>query len=268
MSLEQQLRRLENEKAQLQNLLHSSRQAARLSPSPPKSRNLTPTLGSPSTGITVPSEQPDSPTLRQGTSGLSPHPQSLFKQATGACSLPSNPVSSQWPGPVSPRTPTRKDMSARRVTSHFQIPSDGSFGGWLQSERNAPTTPSKHSNFDRTPALDSPSDLQRSEGRSPGNTRRPPSSIARSTGKSASFKSVPTDSRPHEHWVSLAGPKFSSQSTPAKSPPRMDPSTHGPPPAMRSLTADEEGAVLFSCGHKIYKPPRKLNKNIVGYVYE
>jgi hypothetical protein len=78
----------------------------------------------------------------------------------------------------------------------------------------------------------------------------------------------PASSRSEMQSVPSTDGKATIRSTPARSqPPRMATLRYGAPDGMLPIR-DDGDALLYACGHKVYKPPRKLNKNVVGYLYE
>ena len=264
----EQLRNLEVEKARLRVLLHAQQQKARNSPSPNKSKDSPSVFSSPSSLATrnVRDSRIATPTRNASrpasSSGSGPKPAATL-------SLAATPNSSlRFTNEDSPSTPTRASTGVLSSASSTQRSYDSRFSGWPEDD-DVPATPTRKSKVATPSSLGSSKlAVNNSQARlskenllaSTSSNPRAASSQRKDTGP-ASFTS-------EMQSVSSTGGKATSKSTPARSqPPRMATLRYGAPDGMLPVR-DDGDALVYACGHKVYKPPRKLNKNVVGYLYE
>lgn len=265
----EQLRNLEVEKARLRVLLHAQQQKARNSPSPNKSRDSSSVFSSPSslatrtskdTKIATPARNVPRPTSSSGSASRPP----------ATLSLAATPNSSlRFTNKDSPSTPTRASTGFLSSVSSTQRSYDSRFSGWPEDD-DEPATPTRKSKG-ATPSSLGPPKLAMNTGQarlskenllsSNSINRRAVSSQVKRPGPASSMSEAPQS-------VSSTGGKATSKSTPARSqPPRMATLRYGAPDGMLPVR-DDGDALVYACGHKVFKPPRKLNKNVVGYLYE
>ena len=264
----EQLRNLEVEKARLRVLLHAQQQKARNSPSPKKSKDSPSVFSSPSSLATrtVRDSRMATPTRNASrpvsSSGIGPKPAATLSLAATPNS------SSRFTNEDSPSTPTRASTAVLSSASSTQRSYDSRFSGWPEDD-DVPATPTRKSKVATPSSLGSPKLAVNNEQArlskenllaSTSSNPRAASSHRKDTGP-ASFTS-------EMQSVSSTGGKATSKSTPARSqPPRMATLRYGAPDGMLPVR-DDGDALVYACGHKVYKPPRKLNKNVVGYLYE
>jgi hypothetical protein len=264
----EQLRNLEVEKARLRVLLHAQQQKARNSPSPNRSRDNPSVFSSPSslatrtikdTRLATPARNVSRPVSSSGSASRPP----------ATLSLAATPNSSlRFTNKDSPSTPTRASTGVLSSASSTQRSYDSRFSGWPEDD-DVPATPTRKSKG-ATPLSSGPPKLAVNTDRarlskenllsSTWSNRRTASSQRQNTGPASSASEVQS--------VPSTGGKATSKSTPARSqPPRMATLRYGAPDGMLPVR-DDGDALVYACGHKVYKPPRKLNKNVVGYLYE
>jgi len=264
----EQLRNLEVEKARLRVLLHAQQQKARNSPSPNKSRDGPAVFSSPSSLATR--------TVKDGRVATSARNASRPVSSSGSVSRPAASLSlASTPNSSlrviekdSPSTPTRVSIGLLSSASSTRRSYDSRFSGWPEDD-DVPATPTRKSKVATPSSLGSPElVVNNTQARllrenllaSGSSNRRPAGSQRKDTGPASStseMQSVPSTSG-----------KATSKSTPARSqPPRMATLRYGAPDGMLPVR-DDGDALVYACGHKVYKPPRKLNKNVVGYLYE
>lgn len=270
LSNTEQLRNLEVEKARLRVLLHTQQQKARNSPSPSQSRDTPSVFNSPSSLATRAVK--NSKTLTSGRNSSRPGSSSEFKPRP----ITATPTVAVTPSPSlrvsnndSPSTPTRASFGIFSSASSTQRSYDSRFSGWPEDDACVPVTPTKSSKR-ATPStlglhtpLTSNNQARLSKENllsSNSSNRRAVSSQTKSPGPGSSISQKPS--------VASTGGKATSKSTPARTqPPGMATLRYGAPHGMLPLR-DDGDALVYACGHKVYKPPRKLNKNVVGYLYE
>jgi hypothetical protein len=265
----EQLRNLEVEKARLRVLLHAQQQKARNSPSPNKSRDSPSVFSSPSslatrttkdTKIVTPARNASRPVSSSGHAS----------RPAVSLSLAATPNSSvRYTNKDSPSTPTRASTGLLSSASSTQRSYDSRFSGWPEDD-DVPATPTRKSKG-ATPSSLGSSKLEGNTGQarlskenllaSSSSNRRAVSHQVRRPGPAS------TTSEMQQSVTSTSG-KATSKSTPARSqPPRLATLRYGAPDGMLPVR-DDGDALVYACGHKVYKPPRKLNKNVVGYLYE
>jgi hypothetical protein len=272
LSHTEQLNMPETEKARLRVLLHAEQQKVRASPSPRRSNDFPSVFNSPSSLANRPTKDPRNSifgqTSRPGSSsGLAVQPASAVPPltVTPKSSLRSCDQSS-------PSTPTRTSKGILSSTAGTQRSYDSRFSGFQEEDFAYPSTPSKPSKRTSSSSLRTPlantSQMRLSkENLTSTNSTKP---RAASAQKQQFTPLGSAKSPPHAPSVSSStgGGKVTSKSTPAMTkPPRMATLQYGAPAGLLPLS-DDGDAVLYSCGHKVYKPPRKLNKTVVGYLYE
>jgi hypothetical protein len=271
----EQLNLLEMEKAKLRVLLHAEQQKGRASPSPRRSNDFPSVFNSPSSLATRSTTRDSKITIFGQTSRPSSSSGLSVKPATAIPSLAMTPKSSSRSfDRDSPSTPTRTGkgvLSSTRGTG-TQRSYDSRFSGLQEEDFASPSTPSKPS---KRPS--SSTTLRSTPLANTSQTRLSKENL-RSTGSSKQRaigdRTVPASITPSTAHVapsvssSTGASKVTSKSTPARTkPPRMATLQYGAPAGLLRLS-DDGDAVLYSCGHKVYKPPRKLNKTVVGYLYE
>jgi len=265
----EQLNLLEMEKARLRVLLHAEQQKARATPSPRRPNDFPSVFNSPSSLATRPTKDSRSSlfgqTSRPGSSsGLPTRP------ATAVPSLTATPKSSLRSfNQISPSTPTRTSKGVLSSTPGTQRSYDSTFSGFQEEDFAIPSTPSKTPKRTSSTTLPRPTPLANTS-----QTRLSKENLNSKTLRAASDRpapaSVSSSQQPSPSVTSSAcgGWKVTSKSTPARSkPPRMATLQYGAPVGLLPLS-DDGDAVLYSCGHRVYKPPRKLNRTVVGYLYE
>jgi hypothetical protein len=266
----EQLNLLEMEKAKLRVLLHAEQQKLRVSPSPRRSNDFPPVFNSPSSLATRPTKDSRSSvfgqTSRPGSSSGLP-----VRPATAVPTLIATPKSSSRSfDRNSPSTPTRTSKGVPSSTTGTQRSYDSRFSGFQEEDFAFPNTPSKASKRAASTTLHSTPLANTSQTRL---SKENLSSTIPSKQRAVSDRTVPASvsaSSTHAPSVSSSagGGKVTSKSTPARTKPlRMATLQYGAPAGLLTLR-DDGDAVLYSCGHKVYKPPRKLNKIVVGYLYE
>jgi len=268
----EQLNLLEMEKAKLRVLLHAEQQKARASPSPRRSNDFPSVFNSPSSLATRSTTRDSKITIFGQTSRPSSSSGLPVRPATAAPSLIATPKSSVRPTDRnSPSTPTRTSKGVLSSTSGTQRSYDSRFSGFQEGDFATPSTPSKSSKRASSSAtLRSTPLANTSQTRlSKENLSSASSSKQRAVSNREFAASMPSSSQ-HAPSVtsSTGGGKATGKSTPARSkPPRMATLRYGAPVGLLPVS-DDGDAVVYSCGHKVYKPPRKLNKTVVGYLYE
>jgi hypothetical protein len=270
-----QLNLLKMEKAKLRVLLHAEQQKGKASPSPRRSNDFPSVFNSPSSLATRSTTRDSKITIFGQTSRPSSSSGLPVRPATAIPSLTITPKSSSRSfDRATPSTPTRTGrgvLSSTRSTG-TQRSYDSRFSGLQEEDFASPSTPSKPSKrpsssatLRSTPlANTSQTRLSKENLRSTGSSkqrvsgdRTTPAPTSASTTRAAPSVSSSTGAS-----------KVTSKSTPARTkPPRMATLQYGAPAGLLRLS-DDGDAVLYSCGHKVYKPPRKLNKTVVGYLYE
>jgi len=267
----ERLNLLEMEKAKLRVLLHAEQQKVRASPSPRRSNDFPSVFNSPSSLATRPTKDSRSSifgqTSRPGSSsGLPARP------ATAAPSLTATPKSSLRSfDRVSPTTPTRPSKGVLSSTPGTQRSYDSRFSGFQEDDFAVPNTPSKSSKrASRSTPLANTSQTRLSKenlNATQSSKQRVPNDQAAPASISSSQHEAPSVSS-STRFTGCG--KITSKSTPARAtskPPRMATLQYGAPAGLLPVS-DDGDAVLYSCGHRVYKPPRKLNKTVVGYLYE
>lgn len=268
LSNAEQLRNLEVEKARLRVLLHAQQQKARNSPSSNKSRHSPAVFSSPSSLATR--------TVKDGTVATPARNASRPVSSSGSVSRPAASLSpASTPNSSlrvtikeSPSTPTRVSIGLLSSASSTQRSYDSRFSGWPEDD-DVPATPTRKSKVATPSSLGSTelvvNNTQARLSRenllaSSSSNRRHAGGQRKDTGPASSTSEVQS--------VPSTGGKGTSKSTPARSqPPRMATLRYGAPDGMLPVR-DDGDALVYACGHKVYKPPRKLNKNVVGYLYE
>ena len=268
LSNTEQLRNLEVEKARLRVLLHAQQQKARNSPSPNKSRANPSVFNSPSSLATRAVKDIKLATPARNGSRPVSSSGSISRPAT-TLSIAATPSSSlRYTNGNSPSTPTRPSTGVLSSVSSTQRSYDSRFSGWPEDD-DVPATPTRKSKRGTPSTLESPNLVAHSDQAklskenllsSTSINRRAVSSQLKNTRHASSMSETQS--------VSSMGGKATSKSTPARShAPRMATLRYGAPDGMLPIR-DDGDALLYACGHKVYKPPRKLNKTIVGYLYE
>jgi hypothetical protein len=271
LSNTEQLRNLEAEKARLRVLLHAQQQKAKASPALNKSRDSPTVFNSPSS-LAIRSMK-DTKTSKIGRSspraGSSSGSKSKPTAATSSITATPSPSSRYNNTRDPPSTPIRASAGAFSSTSNTQRSYDSRFSGWPEDDFSEPVTPTKSSKR----ATPSPLRLSALLGNNcqtrlskdnllssnPG-SRRVVSSQLRSPNPGSSITQTPS--------VSSTGGKATSKSTSTQTqPPRIDTLKSGAPDGMLPIR-DDGDVLIYACGHKVFKPPRKLNRTIVGYLYE
>lgn len=267
LSHSEQLRNLDVERARLRVLLHAEKEKARNSPSPVKPTSV---FNSPSYLATRAVK--DSRISTPGRMSSRPHSSSgiVSRPAASHPSLAATPNSSlrDTKNDSRPSTPTPTSTRVMSSGSNTQLSYDSRFSGWPEDDVYGPPTPTKSSKRapPRTLSLSTPSTSNQAS-LSKENLLSSDSINRRDThGQLRSFG--PGSSVSHARSVSSTGGKATSKSTPARMrPPYMSTLNYGAPEGMLPLR-DDGDALLYACGHKVFKPPRKLNKTVVGYLYE
>jgi hypothetical protein len=265
----EQLRNLEVEKARLRVLLNAQQQKARSSPSPNQTRDATSIFNSPSSLATRAIKGSQMSTMGRNDHRPTSSSGSISRRPPADPSLATPSPSLRYNNKDSPSTPTRASTGMFSSTSGTQRSYDSRFSGWPEDDVCVPATPTRSSKRATPSTLGLSTPLNnRDQTRlskdsllpSNSSTRRAVSSQMRSPGPGSSISQRPS--------VSSAGGKTTSKSTPARTqPPQMSTLRYGAPNGMLPLR-DDGDAIVYACGHKVYKPPRKLNKNVVGYLYE
>ncbi|GAB7326839.1 hypothetical protein MBLNU13_g10772t2 [Cladosporium sp. NU13] len=264
----EQLRNLEVEKARLRVLLHAQQQKARNSPSPNKSRDSPSVFSSPSSLATrtVKDSRVATP-ARNASRPVSSSESALRPPAT--LSLAATPNSSfRFTNNDSPNTPTRASTGVLSSTSSTQQSYDSRFSGWPEDD-DVPATPTRKSKTATPSNLGSPKLAMNTGQARLSKENLLSSNLSNGRAVSSQVKRPgPSSSKSETQSVSITCGKATSKSTPARSqPPRMATLRYGAPDGMLPVR-DDGDALVYACGHKVYKPPRKLNKNVVGYLYE
>ena len=287
----EQLNLLEMEKAKLRVLLHTEQQKGKTPPSHRRSNDFPSVFNSPSSlatrsttrdsKITIfgqtsrPSSSSGLPVRPSSSSGLSVRPGSssglLVRSATAVPSLAITPKSSLRSfSQNSPSTPTRTGKGVLSSTRGTQRSYDSRFSGFQEEDFATPSTPTKSSKRPSFTTLRSTPLANTSQTRlSKDNLRSTGSSKQRAVSDRAAPAPI-SSPKPHAPSVSSStgDSKVTSKSTPARTkPPRMATLQYGAPAGLLRLS-DDGDAIVYSCGHKVYKPPRKLNRTVVGYLYE
>jgi hypothetical protein len=264
----EQLRNLEVEKARLRVLLHAQQQKARNSPSPNKSRDSPSVFSSPSSLATR--------TVKDSRIATPARNASRPVSSSGSASRPAAPLSLtvtpnsslRYTNKESPSTPTRASTGILSSVSSTQRSYDSRFSGWPEDD-DVPATPTRKSKG-ATPSSLGPPKLAVNTGQARLSRENllASSSSNRGAANSQAKRPGPASSMSEAQSVSSTGGETTSKSTPARSqPPRMATLRYGAPDGMLPVR-DDGDALVYACGHKVYKPPRKLNKNVVGYLYE
>jgi hypothetical protein len=268
LSNTEQLRNLEVEKARLRVLLNTQQQKARSSPSPNKSKDSPSMFMSPSSLATRAVKDTKSVTLaRNGFRSVSSS--GSTSRPAAAPSLLATPSSSlRYANKDSPSTPTRASTGVMSSVSSTQRSYDSRFSGWPEDDE-VPATPTRKSKGSTPSTLGSPHLVPNSgQARLSKENLLSSSSSNRRAVSSQSKKTTHASSMIEMHSVSSMDGNATSKSTPARSqPPRMNTLRYGAPDGMLPIR-DNGDALVYACGHKVYKPPRKLNKTVVGYLYE
>ncbi|KAM0718779.1 hypothetical protein Q7P37_005850 [Cladosporium fusiforme] len=269
-NITEQLRNLENETARLKTIVNSHERSARSSPSPTKFRDMTPVFNSPSPNTARSIRHSNSPLIDQDSFSLRSPPEHMPIRGSRVPSLAATPASPRRPlSRDTPSTPTRPSTTAPSLASETPKSYDSRFSGWQEDERAAPITPNKELKRANSSAISS--EHSRRDPKTPLSTKRKTPSPASMGPGSANGAASPTglgiSTRPHGHVSPMNG-RLTNKGTSAKSE-----LLHATTPSHKvspgtSLTSDDGDAVIHPCGHKIYKPPRKLNKTVAGYLYE
>jgi hypothetical protein len=266
----EQLRNLEVEKARLRVLLNTHQQKARSSPSPNQTRDATSIFNSPSSLATRTVKGSQILTMGRNDHRPTSSSGSISRRLPANPSLVTPSPSLRYTNKDTPSTPTRASTGMFSSISGTQRSYDSRFSGWPEEDDVCvPATPTRSSKRATSSTLGLSTPLtSRDQTRlskesllsSNSSNRRAVSSQMKSPGPGSSISQMPS--------VSSAGGKTTSKSTPARSqPPQMSTLRYGAPNGMLPLRDDGE-SIIYACGHKVYKPPRKLNKNVVGYLYE
>jgi hypothetical protein len=266
----EQLRNLEVEKARLRVLLNTQQQKARSSPSPNQTRDATSIFNSPSSLATRTVKSSQTSTLGRNDHRPTSSSGSISRRPLANPSLVTPSPSLRYTNKDTPSTPTRASTGMFSSTSGTQRSYDSRFSGWPEEDDVCvPATPTRSSKRATSSTLGLSTPLTRRDQTrlskesllsSNSSNRRAVSSQMKSPGPGSSISQMPS--------VSSAGGKTTSKSTPARSqPPQMSTLRYGAPNGLLALR-DDGDAITYACGHKVYKPPRKLNKNVVGYLYE
>jgi hypothetical protein len=265
----EQLRNLEVEKARLRVLLHGQQQKAWNSPSPNKSRDSPSVFSSPSSLATRTTKDTKIATPARNAS-RSVSSSGHASRPAASLSLSATPNSSvRYTNKDPPSTPTRASAGVLSSVSSTQRSYDSRFSGWPEDD-DVPATPTRKSKG-ATPLSLGSSKLEVNTGQarlskenllsSSSSHRRAVSHQVRRPGPASSTSEM-------QQSVTSTSGKATSKSTPARSqPPRMATLRYGAPDGMLPVR-DDGDALVYACGHKVYKPPRKLNKSVVGYLYE
>jgi hypothetical protein len=269
----EQLNMLETEKARLRVLLHAEQQKGRTSPSPRRSNDFPSVFNSSSSLTTRPTKDSRNSifgqTSRPGSSsGLTVRP------ASAVPSLAATPKSSLRSfDQSSPSTPTRTSKGILSSTQGTQRSYDSRFSGFQEEDFAYPNTPTKSSKRASSTNLPTTPLANTSQTRLSKESLASTKSIKQRAAIEQKQQATPLGSATSTTYApsvpsSTGGGKFTSKSTPARSkPPRMATLQYGAPAGLLPVS-DDGDAVVYSCGHKVYKPPRKLNKTVVGYLYE
>jgi hypothetical protein len=268
LSNTEQLRNLEVEKARLRVLLHAQQQKARSSPSPNKSKDSPSVFMSPSSLATRAVK--DIGTATPARNGARPASSSgSVSRPAATLSLAATPSSSlRYTNRDSPSTPTRASTGVLSSVSSTQRSYDSRFSGWPEDD-DIPATPTRKSKGATSSTFGTPN-------LAPNPDQAPLSKENLMSSSSSNRRAVSSQLKKPGHTttvsetrsVSSTGGKATSKSTPARGqPPRMTTLRYGAPDGMLPVR-DDGDALVYACGHKVYKPPRKLNKNVVGYLYE
>jgi myosin heavy subunit len=267
ISNSEQLRNLEVEKARLRVLLHAQQQKARNSPSPNQTRDAASIFNSPSSLATRAVKDLQMSTLGRNDHRPTSSSGSISRRPPANPSLATPSPSLRHTNKDTPSTPTRASTGMFSSTSGTQRSYDSRFSGW--PEDDVPATPTRSSKRATPSTLGLSTPLNnRDQTRLSKDSLLPPNSNNRRAVSSQMRSPGPGSSISQRPSVSSAGGKTTSKSTPARTqPPQMSTLRYGAPSGMLPLR-DDGDAIIYACGHKVYKPPRKLNKNVVGYLYE
>ena len=264
----EQLRNLEVEKARLRVLLHAQQQKARDSPSPSKSRDSPSVFNSPSSLATRTARDTRTTTPARNASRPASSSGSISRPA-GALSLAATPNSSlRYANGISPVTPIRASRGVVSSISSTQRSYDSRFSGWPEDD-DVPATPTRKSKG-ATPSslVSSKLAVNTNQARLSKENLLSSNSSNRRVVNSQTKRPGPASSMSEVHSAASTSGKATTKSTPARSqPPRMATLRYGAPDGMLPVR-DDGDALVYACGHKVYKPPRKLNKTVVGYLYE
>lgn len=266
----EQLRILEAETGRLKAIIQAHERSARSSPSPTKSRDPESVFSSPSPNATRPYRNLTSPSFDRNAFSLRSPPAKEARLGSTIPSLTATPASRR---PLvsrdSPSTPTRPSTANSSLASGTMKSYDSRFSGWPEDDCAVPITPSKLSKR----AISSPmgSTLSGIQDQSQSSAVKKHSPAAVSTGHHSAYS----------RNASPAGLGISKSSSIAHSPTGSEPASRGTPsrarllapshrasPSSKSQLSEDGDAVVHPCGHKIYKPPRKLNRTVTGYLYE
>jgi hypothetical protein len=270
----EQLNMLETEKTRLRVLLHAEQQKVRAPPSPKRSNDFPSVFNSPSSLATRSTTRDSQITIfgqpsRPGSSSGPP-----VRPATAVPSLTITPKSSLRSfDRNTPSTPTRTSKGVLSSNQGTQRSYDSRFSGFQEEDFASPSTPTKPSKRASSTTLRSTPLANTSQTRLSKENLRLTNSSKQRAASGQLQRSTPLGSAaPSTHAPSVSsstgGGKVTSKSAPARNkPPRMATLQYGAPAGLLPLR-DDGDAVLYSCGHKVYKPPRKLNKTVVGYLYE
>lgn len=264
------LRKLEAEKQRLKVLLQTHQNAGRFSPSPIK-RGDTSIPNSPVSFAPRSPGQSISPTPGQQEFQLrvppsrTPRPDSYGPESRSSTATS---VSSQrHTSGHSPLMTIRASSGTPSVMSSAQRSYDSRFSGWPEDDESLPGTPSRRSKRTTSSALGSAisTPINKIED-SQKDIFSPDSSSPQTVGNGARK----TDQRSRdgrESTSATSGRMIGGIMSVKSKPPQRSALGDVEAPSMPPV-ADDGDVLVYPCGHKIYKPPRKLNRTVSGYLYE
>lgn len=265
----EQRRILEAETGRLKAIIHAHERSARSSPSPTKSREPESVFTSPSPNATRPNGNLTSPSFDQNAFSLRSPPAQVARLGSRIPSLTATPA---LPRPLafrdSPSTPTRPSTANSSLASGTMKSYDSRFSGWPEDDCPVPITPSKVSKRAISSPMGSTLSGSQDQSQSSAVKKGPPAAVP--TGHYSAYSiASPAGlgiSKSPSIALSLADSEPASRGTPRKE--KLLAPSHRASPSDKPHLSEDGDAVVHPCGHKIYKPPRKLNKTVTGYLYE
>lgn len=261
----EQLRKLEVETGRLKAIVHAHERSPRSSPSPTKLRDSSSVFSSPSPTSSRPIRNPSSPFFDRHNFSLRSPPAKIPTLGGNIPSLTATPASPhRLLSRDSPSTPTRPSSLASGTPKSY----DSRFSGWPDDDCTVPITPSKVSTHVSSSPMGSTPLRHHEQTRMPtAKTRSPTSTGNLSVSGKSDHTGLGISTSPNT-TLSPAGSKPASKGTPAKEKLPHNATPNCGTPAVTLHSSDDGDAVIHPCGHKIYKPPRKLNRTVAGYLYE
>lgn len=265
----EQFRILEAETGRLKAIIHAHERSARSSPSPTKSRHPESVFSSPSPNAARPYRNLTSPSFDRNAFSLRSPPAEVARLGSNIPSLTATPASPrQALSGNSPSTPTRPSTANSSLASGTMKSYDSRFSGWPEDDCAVPITPSKVSK--RATSSPMGSTLSGIQYQSQSSAVKKHSPAAVPIGHySACSNTSPAGlgiSKSPSTALSSAGSEPANRGSPSRA--KLLAPSHTASPSGKSHLSEDGDAVVHPCGHKIYKPPRKLNKTVTGYLYE